>query len=124
MYAAKRARSGCGAYDPQADDAAPGRLALLGDLRRGLEEGALVLHYQPKLELATGRVEGVEALARWAHPTRGLLPPQEFVPLAEQTALAGPLTLQVLEAALRQCRAWREAGRELTVAVNVPPPCT
>jgi EAL domain-containing protein (putative c-di-GMP-specific phosphodiesterase class I) len=77
------------------------------------------LHYQPKVGAHTGHVLGVEALVRWQHPTHGLVPPGEFILLAERTGLIGPLTHYVLDAALRQCRAWRLGGHELSVAVNV-----
>jgi diguanylate cyclase len=79
----------------------------------------LVVHYQPKVDAHTGRVRGVEALVRWQHPTHGLVPPDEFIPLAERTGLIGPLTHYVVDAALRQCRAWLQAGHALSVAVNV-----
>jgi EAL domain-containing protein (putative c-di-GMP-specific phosphodiesterase class I) len=77
------------------------------------------LHYQPKASLETGEVDGVEALVRWIHPERGMVPPDEFIPLAEQTGVIKPLTAWVLDAALAQCRAWRDSGLELTVAVNL-----
>jgi len=88
-------------------------------LRERLAEGTLALHYQPQLDLRTGRVVGVEALARWPHPARGFVPPDQFIPLAEAMGLIGPLTNWVLETAIAQCRAWREADRALTVAVNI-----
>jgi EAL domain-containing protein (putative c-di-GMP-specific phosphodiesterase class I) len=81
--------------------------------------GDLVLHFQPKVDLATGSVSGVEALARWPHPRLGLLYPDAFVPLAEQTGLMRAVTLAVLRIALGQCRAWREVGLNLPVAVNL-----
>lgn len=82
-----------------------------------------MLHYQPKAELATGRVQSVEALARWQHPERGLLGPGDFVPLAERTGLIRPLTLAVLDTALAQARAWETDGLALAVAVNVSARC-
>ena len=78
-----------------------------------------MLHYQPKATLVDGTVRGVEALVRWQHPERGLVPPDVFIPVAEHTGLIRPLTLFVVEEALQQCRRWREQGFELTVAVNV-----
>jgi EAL domain-containing protein (putative c-di-GMP-specific phosphodiesterase class I) len=78
-----------------------------------------MLHFQPKAELATGRIVGVEALARWEHPRLGMIAPAEFVPIAEQTGLITPLTSHVLDRALGQLREWRDEGRELTVAVNL-----
>jgi EAL domain-containing protein (putative c-di-GMP-specific phosphodiesterase class I) len=92
---------------------------LVGELRRAIENRELVLHYQPKATLIDGRVRGVEALVRWQHPERGLVPPDVFIPVAEHTGLIRPLTLFVVEEALKQCRTWREQGFELTVAVNV-----
>jgi len=91
----------------------------VAELRRALEEGELVLHYQPQVELASGQLRGVEALVRWNHPERGLVPPDEFIPLAEHTGLIKPLTLFVLNSALAQSQAWAQAGLELRVAVNL-----
>jgi diguanylate cyclase (GGDEF)-like protein len=119
MYAAKETHAGFVLFDPQQDQHSPRRLTLLGELRRGIEQGQLVLHYQPKVDAHTGQVRGVEALVRWQHPQHGLVPPDEFIPLAEHTGLIAPLTHYVLDAALRQCRGWRQAGHELSVAVNV-----
>src|SRR5207244_3955292 len=83
MYVAKRPGSGCVMYSPQHDQHSPTRLALAGDLRRALEGGSgFLLHYQPQLALDTGAVVGVEALARWRHSQRGLIPPDEFIPLS------------------------------------------
>ncbi|MBE3074424.1 MAG: diguanylate cyclase, partial [Actinobacteria bacterium] len=92
MYVAKAQNLGVFAYESDADGHSPTKLALLGDLRRALERGELILHYQPKLSIATGDVVGVEALVRWQHPERGLVFPDEFIPLAEHTGLIGPLT--------------------------------
>jgi len=119
MYAAKRGRRGYALYTPEEDQVCPERLALLTDLRHAIGQGALTLHYQPKVDVATGRVCGVEALARWPHPAHGLLPPDQFIPLAEQSGLIAPLTLWVLDEALRQCRRWRDSGLPLTMAVNL-----
>jgi diguanylate cyclase (GGDEF)-like protein len=119
MYMAKEERSGHAFYAPERDPYDPNRLALVSELRRAISDDELVLHYQPKIDLRTDEVSGVEALVRWNHPIRGLLPPMEFVPLAEHTGLMRPLTLWVLERALSQCRAWREEGIELRVAVNL-----
>jgi diguanylate cyclase len=119
MHVAKVQNLGISAYDPAADDHSPGRLALLGELRRALERGELVLHYQPKISISTGVVVGAEALVRWQHPTRGLVFPDAFVPAAEHTGLIGPLTSYVLEAAVSQARIWAAAGRALPVSVNL-----
>jgi diguanylate cyclase len=119
MYVAKDTHAGFVVFDPKLDQHSPGRLALLGELRRAIEQRQLLLHYQPKVDTHTGAMLGVEALVRWQHPEYGLLAPGEFIPLAERTGLIAPLTHYVLDAALRQCRAWRQAGHELSVAINV-----
>src|SRR4051812_10543658 len=119
MYSAKEAGRGFALYEPRQDHYSPRRLSLAGELRSALESGELALHYQPKADVVTGRIIGVEALVRWNHPRHGLLGPEEFVPIAEQTGLIVPLTRWVLAAAMRQCRAWQEQGYELSVAVNL-----
>jgi EAL domain-containing protein (putative c-di-GMP-specific phosphodiesterase class I) len=88
-------------------------------LRTAIEAGQLSVAYQPKVDVASGRIIGAEALVRWNHPRRGFVPPDEFVPVAEHTGLLRPLTLFVLESALEQCARWRAAGFELDVAVNL-----
>jgi diguanylate cyclase (GGDEF)-like protein len=119
MEVAKRDHAGVAVYDPGSDSGSAGRLTLLGELRRAIYDGSLVLHYQPQVEVSSGTVTAVEALVRWRHPKRGLVPPVEFVPLAEGSGLIRPLTLAVLRQAIAQCAAWRRAGRELRVAVNL-----
>jgi diguanylate cyclase len=119
MYAAKALSSELELFDGERDHHSPTRLKRLGELRQALDRDELVLHYQPKLALESGRIVGVEALVRWQHPEQGLLPPGEFVPLAEQTGLIKPLTSFVLRAALNQLRAWRHGGHDLSIAVNV-----
>lgn len=121
MYSAKAGRSGVAVYDEARDGHGRHRLEDVAQLRRALEQGELVLHYQPKLALPTGAVDGVEALVRWQHPTRGLLFPDAFLELAESAGLMAQLTAQVVDRALAQCRAWADAGRSLTMAVNVSP---
>jgi diguanylate cyclase (GGDEF)-like protein/PAS domain S-box-containing protein len=106
-------------YDPRYDPHSPARLALMGELRRGLDNGELFLVYQPQIALVTGQVTGVEALVRWQHPQRGLISPDKFIDLAEQTGLIKPLTYWVIDSALAQCRAWLDAGIALCVAVNL-----
>jgi len=118
MYEAKRTRTGHEVYLPERDHHSRRRLELLGELRDGLEAGQLILHYQPKAEIATGAVRGVEALVRWAHPRRGLLTPSEFLPLAEHTGLGRALTAFVLDRALDEIGAQRH---DLSVAVNLGP---
>ena len=124
MYVAKDAHADVVIYDDALDVNTPARLALLGELRTAIAHEQLVLHYQPKAELGSGRVEGVEALIRWAHPTLGLLSPDQFIPLAEHTGLIMPLTSWVLDTALRQLRQWQhELGgsspAELSMAINL-----
>jgi EAL domain-containing protein (putative c-di-GMP-specific phosphodiesterase class I) len=119
MYAAKRAHGGFAFYQPEQDDHTLDRLLLAGELRHAIENDQLVLHYQPKASFATGCVSHVEALVRWNHPQRGLVPPDQFIPLAEQTGLIRPLFLWVLNDALRQCSVWRQEGIGLHVAVNL-----
>jgi diguanylate cyclase (GGDEF)-like protein/PAS domain S-box-containing protein len=118
MYAAKRGREVV-FYERQLDQNTPERLALMQELAAGIRNGELVLHYQPKVALDTGRIVGVEALVRWGHPRRGLLPPSVFLPFAELGSAIHALTLNVLGQALEQQRRWREQGLELTVAVNL-----
>jgi diguanylate cyclase (GGDEF)-like protein len=106
-------------YTPAHHQSGAARLALLGEVRPALERGEFVLFYQPQLDLASGRVGGVEALLRWQHPERGMVAPLEFISLIEQTALVGPVTLHVIDSALRQLAAWRAAGLELGISVNL-----
>jgi EAL domain-containing protein (putative c-di-GMP-specific phosphodiesterase class I) len=119
MYLAKRSGSGYALYSAEQDEHSPTRLALMHALRRAIEQDELLLYYQPKVDGRTGALTGVEALVRWQHPERGLLPPDEFIPLAEYTGLIQPLSLWVLRTALLQCQAWRQMGREVPVAVNL-----
>jgi diguanylate cyclase (GGDEF)-like protein len=122
MYQAKETRSGAELYAADRDEHSRERLALMGELRTALDRGELVVYYQPKADLRTAQVTGAEALVRWQHPDRGLLPPDAFLPMAEQTGLMRPLTLYVLERALRQTRAWHDSGRPLSIAVNLGVP--
>jgi EAL domain-containing protein (putative c-di-GMP-specific phosphodiesterase class I) len=119
MNAAKRAHRGYAVYDAAQASASAQEVALVGDLRQAIAQGALTLVYQPKVDLQSGQVCGVEALVRWPHPTHGLITPNRFIPLSEQTGLITPLTLWVLEAALAQCQRWRHAGQAVGVAVNL-----
>jgi diguanylate cyclase (GGDEF)-like protein len=119
MYVAKARNCGVFAYDPTVDGHSPAKLALLGDLRRGLDRGELVVHYQPKVSLSTGEFVGVEALVRWQHPTQGLIMPDDFIPLAEHTGLIAPLTRYVIDRALAQARIWMDNGLTIPVSVNL-----
>jgi predicted signal transduction protein with EAL and GGDEF domain len=121
MYEAKRARTGYEVYVPGRDRHSRQRLELVGQLRGAIEAGQLVLHYQPKAALSDGQVCGVEALVRWAHPERGLLPPAEFLPLVEQSGLTRTLTAFVVDRALEEIGHQRDGGVDLGVAVNLGP---
>ena len=122
MYLAKSSHAGTALYDAAQDSSDAARLALAGELRRAIESEQLVLHFQPKAELDSGCIVGVEALVRWVHPERGFIPPNDFIPIAERTGLIKPLSRYVLAAALRQCGAWRAEGLDLHVAVNLTIP--
>jgi diguanylate cyclase (GGDEF)-like protein len=122
MYFAKDSHLRTAVYDAEQDKSDAARLALAGELRRAIDIGELVVFFQPKADLRTGRVVGAEALVRWQHPDRGFIPPNEFVPIAERTGLIKPLSRYVLAAALRQCAAWNASGFDLRVSVNVTVP--
>ncbi len=123
MYRAKElGRSRWELHQPAETDPTVDRLRALGELRRGIREGALRVHYQPQIDLRTGRTRGVEALVRWQHPTRGLLPPSEFITMAEESGLVRPLGAWVLGETLKQADNWRRQGRPssaLEFAVNL-----
>lgn len=119
MYSAKRRNAGFMVYTPASDPHSTERLKLLAGLRDAVEAGTLSLVYQPKIEVQSRAVLGVEALVRWTHPEYGPVSPVRFIKLAEETGLIRPLTLWVLEEAIRQVSAWRAAGMEIPVAVNL-----
>ena len=123
MYTAKRGHLGVALYNKAADDHTPERLSVLGELRRAIEVGELELYYQPKVDAETRALRGVESLVRWRHPVRGLIGPDQFIPVAEQSGLMLPLTDAVLAIALAQHRAWADQGMSLPVAVNVGTAC-
>jgi diguanylate cyclase len=123
MYTAKRGHLGVALYDPQSDENSFEKLAVVGDLRRAIDNGELELHYQPKVRISDRTVSGVEALVRWRHPVRGLVFPDQFIAVAEQNGLIRPLTDVVLQIALAQQRTWRDGGRRIPVAVNVGADC-
>ena len=122
MYLAKGAHAGTAVYSAEQDTNDAERLALAGELRRAIEQEELVVHYQPKADLQTGRIVGVEALVRWIHPERGFIPPDAFIPIAERTGLIKPLSTYVLRTAIDQCAAWAAEGLDLHVAVNLTIP--
>ena len=123
MYQAKEAgRDAVTVFDASMRDRATQRLALEHDLRLAIERGELHLHYQPVVKLPNGEIEGFEALLRWAHPTRGQIPPVAFIPVAEDTGLIVPIGAWVIREACRQLAQWRKTlpnGRQLTMAVNL-----
>jgi diguanylate cyclase (GGDEF)-like protein len=124
MYAAKELKTGTVVFEPDEHGASPARLTVLGDLRRALEgDDELFLHYQPKITLDGERIEGVEALLRWQHPAQGLIPPGEFIPVAEGTGIILRLTERVLDMALVQQRRWLDGGHGVPVAVNLSTRC-
>ncbi|SDZ39887.1 diguanylate cyclase (GGDEF) domain-containing protein [Micromonospora pattaloongensis] len=127
MYRAKSNGGGFAVYDPEVDAETPDRMALFGELRALLDagdpDGQLVMFFQPQIRIEDATVTAVEALARWRHPTRGLLMPGAFLPIAEARALEIPLTYHLIDVAVAQAAAWHHAGAPLVVSVNVSPRC-
>jgi diguanylate cyclase (GGDEF)-like protein len=121
MYAAKEADATVAVYNPEMDRGRVERLALIADLRIALrqEPHQLAVYFQPKLDLRSGKIVSAEALVRWNHPQLGVLSPDRFVPLAENSGLMDQFTPLVLDAALRECRRWWQQGSRVTVAVNL-----
>ena len=119
MYVAKRNKIGYTVYDQKFDTSQQDHLSLLGELRHAVEHGELRLYYQPKVSLASSTVHAAEALIRWVHPTKGLVPPAQFIPFAEHTGYIKVLTRWVLEESIRQCGVWRRDGLQLQVSVNI-----
>ena len=119
MYTAKRLSNGLAVYDDRDDEDSRARLSLMGELRNAVDHGELTLHYQPKVHLSDPRELHVEALVRWQHPVRGLVPPSEFIPFAEQTGFIRAITQWVLATAVRQCAQWRREGLGMHVSVNI-----
>lgn len=119
MTVAKQERWKFALFDASYEQSTSERLDLIRDLRHAISAQQFMLYYQPKVDLKTGVVHSVEALIRWQHPTRGFVPPDTFIPLAEQTGLIAPLTCWVLKTALQQCEAWLRSGIDLEVAVNL-----
>ncbi|MVZ99353.1 EAL domain-containing protein [Actinomadura sp. LD22] len=118
MYNAKESRTGVEVYSPANDRNSPERLTMLGDLRRAIDRAELELFYQPKVSLRDGQLVGMEALLRWRHPDKGLLEPEAFLSIAEQTYLMRSITHHVVEAALAQTAAWWREDLAVQVAVN------
>ena len=123
MYHAKQNRLGFSVYKAEEDQNTLSRLSLMTDFREALENDDLFLFYQPKLDVKTRKIISVEALLRWKHPTRGLVSPEEFVPLAEQTGLILPLTLWVIKRATAEWQHWHEQGHDVSLAINMSVNC-
>jgi EAL domain-containing protein (putative c-di-GMP-specific phosphodiesterase class I) len=119
MHVAKAEHVGVARYEAERDQYDATSLSLIAELRHGIDHDQLVLHYQPQRDVLSGRTAAVEALVRWQHPTRGLLYPDKFLPLAEQTDLIDRLTRWVLRRALADLKRLGDAGKRLSVAVNV-----
>ena len=119
MYVAKRNRSGYTLYDPHYDTTQQQHLSLLGELRRAVEQGELRLYYQPKVTLSSAGVHAAEALIRWVHPVRGMVPPGLFIPFAEHTGYIKILTRWVLSEAIRQCGVWMRQHMDIEISVNL-----
>jgi diguanylate cyclase (GGDEF)-like protein/PAS domain S-box-containing protein len=119
MYVAKDSGAPHAVYTAELDHHDTASLTLLSELPRAIRDRELLLHYQPKVDVRTGELAGVEALTRWRHPSRGMIPPGDFISAAEKTGLMQPLTLYVLDEALGQLARWRKEGHEITIAVNL-----
>jgi diguanylate cyclase (GGDEF)-like protein/PAS domain S-box-containing protein len=122
MYRAKRFGGRIAVYDPVRDQEELESLTFIAELQHAIDADELVLHYQPKINLRTGDTVGAECLVRWQHPSRGIIPPNKFIPLAESTGLVKPLTLWVVRQALEDSRSWQAQGLEIPVAVNLSAP--
>lgn len=119
MYRAKREHMSTQVFDANWDGRDSGTLLLLQDVRKGLERDEFVVYFQPQLEVLTNRVEAVEALVRWAHPQRGIIPAGQFLPTVEQTTLIRPLTDSILSMSLDQLQEWDKKGLDLRLCVNI-----
>ncbi|HUX86105.1 MAG TPA: EAL domain-containing protein [Chloroflexota bacterium] len=119
MYEAKRSQAGYRVYAPDQDRHAPSRLALLSELRTAIDDNQLILHFQPMADFRNCQIVRVEALVRWLHPERGLVPPADFIETAERAGLIGPLSRWVIDAALRACGEWQQLGHDVAVSVNL-----
>ncbi|HEX5304935.1 MAG TPA: EAL domain-containing protein [Dyella sp.] len=119
MYDAKESRTRLQLYRPGRDAEHLYRLSLVNDLRRAVPNGELMLYYQPKQQLCSGRVVNVEALLRWRHPQHGIIPPDDFIALAEHSGIIRTLTDWVLHEVIRQCAEWSAAGMDIGIALNL-----
>lgn len=123
MYESKRARSSFTMYETALDRNSLSQLVLSGELEKALKQREFMLHFQPKIDVKTGEVRSVEALTRWQHPQRGLISPEEFIPLAEKTGFIGALTEWILNESLRQANVWKDMGIHVNIAVNLSAHC-
>ena len=119
MYEAKRQKLGVTLYQPEMGEGKSEAVALKGELRRGISGGEMVLHFQPKIDINSSLINGVEALVRWQHPRLGLLYPDKFIALAELSGLIKPLTQEVLRLSMKQIREWESQGYSFPIAVNI-----
>jgi diguanylate cyclase (GGDEF)-like protein len=119
MYVAKQSSKRSVIYEPKLDQHSPHRLTLMGELRQAIENDELVLHYQPKIKATSQLATSAEVLVRWEHKKHGMMPPDEFIGLAERTGLIKPLTRWVLKHALQQGARWHSSGLEISLAVNL-----
>ena len=119
MYAAKRQKMGVVVYQPEMGEGISEAVMLKAELRRAIHDGEMVLHFQPKIDMHSKTINGVEALVRWQHPRLGLLYPDSFIGLAELSGLIKPLTYEVLRLAMRQVQAWTQCGYSFPIAVNI-----
>lgn len=119
MYVAIQSRSSVVVYNRGIDEYRPEHLDMISDLHRAIERNEFVVHYQPMADVKTGRFSAVEALVRWQHPTRGLVPPNDFIPLAERTDIIMPMTYDILAKAIRDAQQWRKHHRDFAVSVNL-----
>ncbi len=123
MYTSKQSNSEYIVYSSDIEKNNPQKLTLMGELRRAIIENELTLCYQPKIKSSNNELHSVEALVRWNHPTYGLMPPDEFIPLAERTGLIDDLTVWVMRKSLEQCSTWKHAGFTTSMAVNLSSVC-
>ncbi|MCK5100829.1 MAG: EAL domain-containing protein, partial [Desulfobacteraceae bacterium] len=121
LYAAKQSNKKYTIYSNKLDKNSPHRLTLMGELRQAIENDELVLHFQPKINLHTSSISGVETLVRWQHPKHGFMPPDEFIPMAERTGLIKLLSIWVLNHALSQAEKWHSQNLKLSIAINLSP---
>ena len=119
LYLAKKAVSSYVVYTPDLDRDSLRHLTLLGELRRAMDQQELVMYYQPKVDIASGRITGAEALIRWVHPQRGMIPPDDFIPLLEKTGLIKPVTLWTFRSSIAECARLNRMGIRLNIAVNL-----